>query len=286
MRKLFYFFFMAILISSCSETDIDKDFDDNNGNGNGNNDNDSVKTENTIPILKLSVKENQKNIFEHMEFSLYSENAFTLLDLTETYDSIVWKVSDLEGNFKIMKQDDGTHFTFKWSQNFFLPAEYKAMLLGYKNDKVLCGDTISVKITNDKDFLGYNWEDIKGSIGHSEGYVDVLSNKTFFTRQEINQGIPSVILFLRQNNKEEDDSVFIQKSEKILSDYISTLYSVPNYNVTDDLLVEKYNQLFTYKEENTYPQSIWLTPKAKIVLLKSYNGDFYEYEIYAEPSEK
>lgn len=278
--------FIALLIMSCSKADTDTGIDNENGNGNEDG-GDNGKTENTIPVLKLNAKESQKNIFEYMEFNLHAKNDFTLLDLTEAYDSIVWKVSDLEGRCKIMEQDGSTHFTFKWSHNFFFPAEHKAILLGYKSDKVLYSDTISVKVTNDKDFLGYNWKDIKDPSGNSTGYVNVLSDHYgFATSHDIYQDVPSVSLFVRQYNKKENESIFIQKSEKILSDYISTLYSAPTYNATDNTLLEKYNHLFTNKIKNAYPQSIWLTPKAKIVLLKCYDGDFFEYKIYAEPGEK
>lgn len=101
------------------------------------------------------------------------------------------------------------------------------------------------------------------------------------------QDTPSVKLSFSLKGH-QDEQVFIGKSEKILSDYITALYSSPTYDLTDDTLLEKYNSLFTYKKENAYPQYIWLTPKSKIVLLKCYDKIFtkyFEYEIYAEPGE-
>ena len=42
--------------------------------------------------VKMNVKEKEGEIFDLMEFNLfsYSEKDFTLLDLTEVYDSLVW----------------------------------------------------------------------------------------------------------------------------------------------------------------------------------------------------
>lgn len=287
MKNWFYFLFTALIFSSCSEIDnsvLGKDDKDDKENGGG-----SGEVENEILALNLNVKDDQNNIFDLVEFNIVPERTMTIADLEEHYDSLVWRVAELAGSYKVFEYTNhSTSFKFQWSHNFFLPGEYTTFLLGYKNDEVIYSDTIPVKITEDKDFLGYNWKDINGSIGHSTGYVDVLlEDKEFVTYQDIHQGIPSVKLSLWSRGR-QDEQVFIQESEKILSDYITSLYSSPTYNLTDDTLLEKYNSLFTHKKENAYPQCIWLTSKSKIVLLKCYDKIFtkyFEYEIYAEPGE-
>lgn len=67
------------------------------------------------------------------------------------------------------------------------------------------------------------------------------------TFQDMHQDTPSVGLSLLLNGN-LDEQAFILKSKKILFDYISSLYSSPIYDFTDDTLVEKYNKIFTYKK--------------------------------------
>ncbi|WP_288206971.1 hypothetical protein [uncultured Parabacteroides sp.] len=288
MKKWLYLVFTALFFFSCSE--IDDNIPDNNDEDN-NGDKDNIENENDMPVLNLYVNTDQKNIFDLMEFQIQTEGTVMLSDLRAHYDSVVWKVSGLDGSYKIFERTDfSSSFSFKWSHNFFFPGEYETFLLGYKEDKLIYkSDTLPIKITDDKDFLGYNWKDIKGFIGHGTGYVDVLfKDRDIVTFQDMHQDTPSVELSLLLNGN-QDEQAFILKSEKILSDYISSLYSSSIYDLTDDTLVEKYNKIFTYKKENAYPQCIWLTPKSKIVLLKCYDKyfkDYFKYEIYAEPGDE
>ena len=56
--------------------------------------------------------------------------------------------------------------------------------------------------------------------------------------------------------------------------------------VTDYLDWRSFGLLFSFQEENAIPLNIWLTPKAKIVLLrKDFKGLESEYKIYAEPGD-
>jgi hypothetical protein len=238
--------------------------------------------------VKMNVKEKEGNIFDLMEFNLfsYSEKDFTLLDLTETYDSIVWTCSSTNQRFRILENSENTtHFTWKWSNCFFLPAEYKTCLLGYKNSRVISRDTISINIANNKDFLGYNWKDVVCSSIGSTGYQNVfIKGYDFATNSFVAEGVPSVCLFLI-DNKNADEHAFAQRSKQILFDYISSLYSTPTYSQDDVSLSKKYNDLFSNKKDGAVPECIWITPKSKIVLLKEYDDfeDFPGYKIYAEP---
>lgn len=238
--------------------------------------------------VKMNVKEKEGNIFDLMEFNLfsYSEKDFTLLDLTEAYDSIVWTCSSTNQRFRILENSsNSTHFTWKWSTCFFLPAEYETCLLGYKNSRVISSDTISINIANNKDFLGYNWKDVvRSSIG-STGYQNVfIKGYNFTTYSIVAEGVPSVCLSLI-DNKNIGDHAFALKSKQILFDYISSLYSTPTYSGDKVSLSKSYNDLFSNKKDGAVPECIWITPKSKIVLLKEYNEleDYPRYKIYAEP---
>lgn len=278
MKSLFYSLTVLLLISSCSKTDSSI-FPNNMNNDEGNND-----VEDIIP-LKLEIEEPQKNIFEYAVFKLFPDKNFMLFPLMDVYDSITWKVSNIDGRMKVLEQTDHTgRFTQQWNHHFYLPGKYQTYIFGYKNNKIAYCDTTEIEITNTKDFLGYNWRDIHGSIGHSTGYVDVLCEEySFATFENIHEGIPSVTVYLR-DEKKDNQSAFLEKSKKVFIDYINSLYStLPDYNEADNTLLEKYNNLFTYKNEQAYPICIWITPKSKIALIK--DEFFDEYQLYAEPTE-
>lgn len=266
MKNTLNILFILLFVSSCSDTDSE----------------DKHNTEKIIP-LELEIEETQKNIFDYAVFSLLLDKYDVISSLFDVYDSITWKVSNLEGSLKIFRQTSGSaNFISQWSHSFANPGNYKTYVLGYKNNEVIYSDTVEVKITNTKDFLCYNWKDIKGSIGHSTGYIDVLSDYDFSTFEDMHQGVPSVTVFLLEKKK-GNKLAFLEKSKKIFIDYINSLYFThPVYNETDHILLDKYNELFMYKKENTFPICIWITPKSKIVLIK--DETYNEYQLYAEPN--
>lgn len=272
MRNLLSILFILLLVSSCSDTSntIPEITDEG-----------AHTTEKVIP-LELEIEETQKNIFDYTVFSLFPDQYGVMFSLFDVYDSITWKTSNIDGSFKIFQHTTGSaNFIRQWSHTFTSPGNYKTYVLGYKNDEVIYSDTAEVEITNNKDFLCYNWKDIKSSIGHGILYVDVLNDYEFSTFEDMHQGIPSVTVFLidkKKNNK----PAFLKKSKKIFTDYINSLYSTqPVHYETENDLLEKYNDLFIYKPKSTYPICIWITPKSKIALIKEEIHN--EYQLYAEP---
>ncbi|MCD7925370.1 MAG: hypothetical protein LUI85_12040 [Bacteroides sp.] len=278
MKKILYSLIIALLALSCSKEDIDK------GTDNGNEENTTY-----FPKLKLGVEESQKDIFEYMIFTQQFEYSETPHAYAEPYDSVVWKISGESGSL-ITHIDTGYSSTsyYSWSHNFYLPGKYKAYLLGYNNNKIVCSDSVSVAVTNNKEFLNYNWKDIKVTPDYENiGYLDVLKDYFFSIHSTVSQGVPSVTLYARKYGQYEEGSDFIPKSKQILYDYISSLYSTPTYEATEcHPLTEEYNKLFTNKEEKAEPLSIWVTPKAKIVLRQYKQDSVSEYEIYAEPGDE
>lgn len=232
----------------------------------------------------MEIEETQRNIFEHAVFKLFPDENFMLLSLVDVYDSITWKVSDIDGRMKVLAQTDhSSKFTKQWAHHFYLPGKYQTCISGYKNNKIVYSDITEIEIINTKDFLCYNWKDIHGSTGHSTGYVDVLCDEySFATFEDMHEGIPSVTVYLR-DEKKDNKPAFLEKSKKVFIDYINSLYSTtPVYSETDDELLEKYNNLFAHQPQSTHPLCIWLTPKSKIALIK--DDDFKEYQLYAEPA--
>ncbi len=66
--------------------------------------------------VKMNVKKKEGNTFDLMEFNLfsYSEKDFTLLDLTEAYDSLVWTCCNTNQRFRLLEHSgNSTHFIWK-----------------------------------------------------------------------------------------------------------------------------------------------------------------------------
>ncbi len=239
-------------------------------------------------IVKMNAREKAGNIFDLMAFNLfaYSDKDVTLLDLTEAYDSLVWTCCNTDQRFRILEHSsNSTHFVWEWSNCFFQPAEYETCLLGYKNNRVISVDTVKLNITNNRDFLGYNWKDFVRTSRYNTGYQDVFQKGyDFVTYSAVTEGVPSVCLYLADNSDISNRPI-ASKSKQILYDYICSLYSAPTYSQDHVTLSAKYNELFRNKRDGAVPECIWLTQKSKIVLLKEYDesANNPKYEIYAEP---
>jgi len=288
MKTTIHLLLALLLISSCSKHNevIDNAEKEPETEEIRENEDTETATQDLIkPKLKASYKE--QNIFEMVTFSISIDgNDFPFMNiftLSASYDSIVWKVINLEKTRKVFSyssdsESNFANFTFQWGHNFFLPDEYKTCLLGYKNNAVIYSDTVSIQITDKKDFLGYNWIDITKQGDHTEGFQDALSENTEFAiLKTFHNNIPGIRFFLRDTSSGKG---------KTLSDYITRLYSNPIYTIENtDLLRKKYQTLFNNKIENAQPQSIWITSTSTIVLLKfAPKENAFDYEIYAEPN--
>jgi hypothetical protein len=166
-----------------------------------------------------------------------------------------------------------------------LPAKYETALLGYKNNQLISGDTVTVDIANNKDFLGYNWKDVVRTSRYNIGYQNVfLKGYDFVTYSILTEGVPSASLYLI-DNKNTGEHAFALKSKQILFDYTCSLYSTPTYSQDSPTLLTNYNELFKNKKNGAVPECIWITPKSRIVLLNEYDEaeEYSKYEIYAEP---
>ncbi len=176
MKNLLNVLFILLFISSCSDTD--------NSAFPEINDEEENNTEKIIP-LKLEIEDTRKNIFDYAVFGLFPNDYFIMFSLSDVYDSITWKVSNLDGSLKIFKQTEGSaKFIRQWSHSFYSPGKYKTYVSGYKNKEVISSDTVEIEITNTKDFLCYNWKDIKGPTG-AVGYENVLNDYDFITSTSV-----------------------------------------------------------------------------------------------------
>lgn len=286
MKTLLYFLLCTCFLFSCSGA-ADDAIPDNSSTG-GDGGTESISGECSI---KLGLKQNGRNIFDPSEFNIQFEfegkTSYTGADISESYDSIIWVVSGQQGSRRIFigysSQHPGTSLTWSWSHCFYSPGHYEARLHGYKSNKIVCSDTLQVDVTDNKDFLGWNWNELT-DLNRNIGHINALNrNYEFTTYAAISQqGIPSIELNL-WNSLGEEEKLFSQKSDTVLYNYITSLYRQPVYDRNSSELADKYNILFSKIDENVQPCAIWLTRNAKIVLLKKDVKNNERCWIYAEP---
>lgn len=286
MKKLLYSLVCTFFFLSCSGTaeDIIPDNPPTDGEGG---------TESTIRNchIKLGVNQNVLNIFESSEFNIRfkfeGKTSYTLVDISEAFDSIDWVVSGQQGRLRVFvrsnSQHPGTSLTSLWSHRFYSPGHYEACLHGYKDNKIVFSDTLQVNVTDNKHFLGWNWNELT-YLNENIGYINALNKHYELTTYATvsPQGVPSIELNL-WNSLVEDEKQFSQKSDTVLYNYITSLYRHPTYDRNSSELADKYNALFSNKKENVQPCAIWLTRNAKIVLLRKDVEYSEKFWIYAEP---
>lgn len=286
MKPIFYAFFLSFIITSCSSSD------DDNFEGTPTPTPTPTPPQTTV-TFSVDADKNEANIFEDISFTLKSDTTFNIIEVNENYDSIVWIIPEY-GRFHIIESRVGETSSYhsihtSWSQNFVLPAKYNTTLTGYKNNKIVFSDTLSINITNNKDFLNYNWADIKETGTHGIGYADVIDiTHEVTTMQYFENNIPSVLFYRNtKGNSDKEERLYAEETRDILYKEIESLYSTPTYTQDNPSKVQDmYQQLFTNKPADREPICIWVTPKSIISLLKYMDeyANYYEYEVRAEPN--
>ena len=89
MKNLLNVLFILLFISSCSDTD-NSTFPEIND-----------EEENDTEKIILEIEDTRKNIFDYAVFGLFPNDYFIMFSLFDIYDSITWKVSNLDGSLKI-----------------------------------------------------------------------------------------------------------------------------------------------------------------------------------------
>lgn len=239
------------------------------------------------PMPLLGVKQPKGNIFDMLDFYIYNKNSQSgiINDLSAVCDSIVWTVDGLKGSFRVFEYGEGSnwagsHLTMSWGHCFKYPGEYKTYLTAWKDNKTIYRHQLDVSITDNKDFLGYNWSDITKESQAWTGYEDVLrSSPDLHTTYGLKDNVPYIevrILFST-----------IAQSYSALNEYFRNLYSAPTYGDRTDKMWQRYNELFSEHKPDAYPDAIWVTERANIaLLLMDESTDYPGYVVYAEPNSK
>ena len=233
----------------------------------------------TLEVEGAFVNSYKANIFEPVHFYLQGDD-YMLRDLRELCDSLVFDIPWLKGSRlsrKIYFNEDGrTQLTYGWDHRFILPASGICNIKAYKDRKVVYQDGVSVSLTNDKDFLMYNWDEITESMNSAIGYVNFVDEKhEFLSTHYVMNETPIAKVWL---SKPTDDT------SKWLYEYLCKLYKEPLYS-SESGVQEQYDKFFADTDDREVPQYIWNTDRSRIALVHWYDSeeDTSQYYIKAEP---
>lgn len=241
--------------------------------------------------IKLTVDKAQGNIFESFQFKLDQKNQSSYFGELEYHlDSLVFKLSDSQITKKLFqKLENGNLGITTFNHHFYFPGEYSASILGYKKNKVIYKDQITIYVTDKYDFLTTNWSNFQTS-GNSIGYTNALlkNNLSFYSAFEGNYPYVSVMNLWNDYSNISSDQIK-QKDREYLYNYLVKFYSAPQYSESNTAnLKDKYLQNFKKLINNDIPVNIWITSKNRIALMKEYSktnsAQFYGYRIIAEPN--
>lgn len=233
-------------------------------------------------LLSIDKKQQKGNIFDTIQFNIQYEGSEPILnELANLCDSLVWTVDGQSGSHRIFSHSHNqSHLSLEWGHCFLLPGEYKTYLTGWKDDKEIYRNQLDITITDDKDFLLFNWKDINETSKAYMTYVDVIgSNPNLMTTYDYIETVPSAEVRVWNPNSSST-------SYDILYSYFSELYSEPTYVSGDgSKMFQLYDELFSENKKypGWYPWAIWITEHAHIVLLMDDWDGSIEYLVYAEP---
>ena len=219
------------------------------------------------------------NIFEPVHFYLDGNN-YMQQDLRELCDSLVFDIPWLKGTHlsrKIYFHEVGRNQLISgWDHRFILPVGGLCRIKAYKDGDVVYSDAISVSLTNEKDFLMYNWKEITESMNNSIGYVNFVDEgHEFLSTHYVVGETPIAKVSL---SKPTDDTL------DWLYEYLYKLYKEPLYS-SESFTQEQYKNLFTDIDDRETPLYIWQTASSLIALIHYYDTDedITRYYIKAEP---
>ena len=233
----------------------------------------------TLEVKGAFVNSYKANIFDPVHFYLQG-NDYMLQDLSELCDSLVFDIPWLKGSRlsrKIYFNEGGrTKLTYGWDHRFILPMGGICNIKAYKDGNVVYQDGVSVSLTNDKDFLMYNWEEITESMNSSIGYVNFVdAGHEFLSTHYVVGDTPIAKVSL--SNPTDDTLGW-------LYEYLRKIYREPLYN-SESCVQEQYKNLFTDIDDRETPLYIWQTASSLIALIHWHDTeeDFTQYYIKAEP---
>lgn len=240
-----------------------------------------VYTDEMMPSHTL--EKSQANIFEPVRIDMHKcdeANSLWWYKSKGVCDSLVWSIRGFEDTKIIM--EDGYESIY-FGHLFTHPGELESVLSAYKDGKVVYEDVQNITVTNEKDFLMFDWEDIISGTAEGGSYHNAFDdNRWFSSGVSCKDGNPVVIFNWNNwvNHSEEEN-------RRILREYISHIYGEPVYTEKSEVEA-KWAGLFVRRDDSYRPECIWMTETSAVALFYVYNEltETGDWKIIAEPLRK
>ena len=232
----------------------------------------------TLEIKGASLNTHTANIFEPVHFYLEGDD-YMNWSLSQLCDSLVFSVMGEDGSRKVYYDEKGhSELIAGWDHRFYLPQSCLCRIQAYKNNEVIYTDAIEVNLTNDKDFLMYDWDEI------SDAAIGSITYNNFIEPQY------SIVTSTYWKGQRPYAKVAVEKPESLedartwLYEYMKKLYKDPVYSESSEVKM-KYAELFVSAQEDETPLYIWKDDKAVVALVEQYDEFVPMTRVYvkAEP---
>ena len=232
----------------------------------------------TLEIKGASLNTHTANIFKPVHFYLEGDD-YMNWSLSQLCDSLVFSVMGEDGSRKVYYDEKGhSELIAGWDHRFYLPQSCLCRIQAYKNNEVIYTDAIEVNLTNDKDFLMYDWDEI------SDAAIGSITYNNFIEPQY------SIVTSTYWKGQRPYAKVAVEKPESLedartwLYEYMKKLYKDPVYSESSEVKM-KYAELFVSAQEDETPLYIWKDDKAVVALVEQYDEFVPMTRVYvkAEP---
>ena len=233
----------------------------------------------TLEIKGASLNTHTANIFEPVHFYLEGDD-YMNWSLSQLCDSLVFSVMGEDGSRKVYYDEKGhSELIVGWDHYFYLPQGCLCRIQAYKNNEVIYTDAIEVNLTNGKDILMYDWDEVAdasklGTVGFNNFIEPQYS---IVTAAYFKENTPSVKVTVENPESLEDARIW-------LYDYMKKLYKDPVYSESAEVKT-KYAELFVSAQEDETPLYIWKDDKSVVALVEQYDEFVPVTRVYvkAEP---
>ena len=233
----------------------------------------------TLEIKGASLNTHTANIFEPVHFYLEGDD-YMNWSLSQLCDSLVFSVMGEDGSRKVYYDEKGhSELIVGWDHYFYLPQGCLCRIQAYKDNEVIYTDAIEVNLTNGKDILMYDWDEVAdasklGTVGFNNFIEPQYS---IVTAAYFKENAPSVKVTVENPESLEDARTW-------LYEYIKKLYKDPVYSESAEVKT-KYAELFVSAQEEETPLYIWKDDKSVVALVEQYDEFVPVTRVYvrAEP---
>ena len=231
----------------------------------------------TLEIKGASLNTHTANIFEPVHFYLEGDD-YMNWSLSQLCDSLVFSVMGENESRKVYYDEKGhSELIVGWDHYFYLPKGCICSIQAYKDNDVIYTDAIEVNLTNDRDFLMYDWDDISDAAIGTVPYNNfIIPELCLISRTGFVGEVPYAIVTM-------DKGMNVEGVKAWLYDYVVKLYKEPLYSESEEVKA-KYNELFASADVKDTPLYIWQDSKSVVALIQyDYGEGRWIYYIKAEP---